>query len=178
LRSGRAALYLCHCLVIGGSSGHADEEVILVFNQEDEHVLAEAILGWSHVVGGMRKDARLEDCGEIGRRHLVQVGLGSEYGKQVENVEQQLAVQGRELGDQLLVSFDGGINAEVANGRALAVHGSDCLRLVVSNWVPKAIVELQGYDGLGQLIEIASENVCSVMDGVAGPVESLAISIG
>jgi len=41
--------------VIGGSARHADEEAVLVLNQEDQNVLREPIFLGSHVVLWMRK---------------------------------------------------------------------------------------------------------------------------
>ena len=52
--------------------------MILILNQEDQNILAQAILPWRHIMVWMRNDAWLEDSGEICRGHSVFVGFGRE----------------------------------------------------------------------------------------------------
>jgi len=44
---------------------HADQEVILMFNQKFQYLLREDMISRSHSVYGMGEDAWLEDEGEI-----------------------------------------------------------------------------------------------------------------
>jgi hypothetical protein len=52
----------------------------------------------------MREHAGLEDGRQVLRRHAVLVRLGRKHGQEVKDVQQQLAVQRRQLRDELLVS--------------------------------------------------------------------------
>lgn len=50
--------------------------------------------------------------------------------------------------------------------------------LVHSQGLPEAFVEVERDDGFGELVEIAAQDICGIVYGVAGPVETLAIAIG
>lgn len=62
----------------------------------------------------------------------------------------------------------------------------DRLRFVVSGtlsriWsqrISKTLVEVKRNDGLGQLVQVTAEYVCSIVDCVAGPIQPFAISVG
>jgi len=68
----------------------------LIVDEKDEHILAEAVLGWRHVVLRMAQDARLEDSSQVWSRHLIQIGFTSEDSQQIEDVQEQLSVQRRQ----------------------------------------------------------------------------------
>jgi hypothetical protein len=55
------------------SSGHTNKEAVLVLDQEDEHILGEAIFLRCHVVLRVREQSRLEDSCQIRGGHLVQI---------------------------------------------------------------------------------------------------------
>jgi hypothetical protein len=57
----------------------------------------------------------------------------------------------------------------------LSFSASDKIR---SQWGSESLVEIEGHDGFRQLIEVSSQDVGSVVDSVASPIEALAISIG
>jgi hypothetical protein len=61
----------------------------------------------------MREHAGLEDGRQVLRRHAVLVRLGRKHGQEVKDVQQQLAVQRRQLRDELLVSYNGGVHVKV-----------------------------------------------------------------
>lgn len=67
----------------------------MVLNQKDKHVLAELVVLGGHVVGRVREHSGLEDGGQVGGGHAVEVGLGGKDGQEVEDVEQQLSVERR-----------------------------------------------------------------------------------
>jgi hypothetical protein len=157
---------------------HADQERVLVLDEENQDILAEAVLGRGHVVLGMRQETGLEDGSKIGSCHLVEVRLAGKDCKEIENVEEQLAIQGRQLGDEALVDADSLDGVEVADVGGLHVHRADGLGLVVLKRVAEAFVELEWDDGLGQLVEVSTQDVGGVVDRVATPVETLAVAIG
>jgi hypothetical protein len=75
-------------LLIRGRTIHADKEMILVFDQENQHVLAQLVLVWRHIVLWVGEQAGLEDGRKIGRVHSVLVGFGRENCQQIKDVEQ------------------------------------------------------------------------------------------
>jgi hypothetical protein len=81
--------------VICGSSGHTDEEAVLVLDQEDEHILGEAVFLWCHVVLRVREQSRLEDSRQVRCGHLVQIRLAGKHCEEVQNIQQQLAIKWR-----------------------------------------------------------------------------------
>ena len=52
------------------------------------------------------------------------------------------------------------------------------LSLMVAQRLSERIIVLQGDDGLGELVEVPSENIGSVVDGVASPVQTLSPARG
>ena len=64
---------------------------------------------------GMREETGLEDGSKIGSGHFVQIGFGRKDGKEIENVQKQLTVERRQLGDEVLVDTDGLDGVEVAD---------------------------------------------------------------
>jgi hypothetical protein len=62
-----------HGLRIHSGALHANEEVILVLNEEDEHVLTETVFRNRHIVLWVGQHSRLEDGGKICSGHLVEV---------------------------------------------------------------------------------------------------------
>jgi len=59
----------------------------------------------------------------------------------------------------------------------LHVHGANGLGLVVLKRVAEAFVELERDDGFGQLVEVSAQDVGGIVDGIATPVEPLAVAI-
>lgn len=157
---------------------HTNQEGVLVLDKEDQDILAESIFWRSHVVLGMREETGLEDGSKIGSGHFVQIGFGRKDGKEIENVQKQLTVERRQLGDEVLVDTDGLDGVEVADIGGLHIHGTDSLGLVILKRVTEAFVELERDDGFGQLVEVPAQNVGSVVDRVATPVETLSIAVG
>jgi hypothetical protein len=92
-----AALHLLNRLLVCRRALHPDQEVVLVVNQKNQHVLAQPVLGRRHVVVRVGEDAGLEDCGKIRGGHFVEVRLGGEDGEEIENVQQKLPIQGWHL---------------------------------------------------------------------------------
>jgi hypothetical protein len=76
-----------------------------------------------------------------------------------------------------LVDPNSSILIEVTNGRALCIHYANGLRLVVLQGVAEAFVEFQGNDRLGKLIEVPSQNVGGIVNGVPCPVQTFAVTI-
>ena len=85
-------LNLLHLLLICAGAAHAHQEMILIFNEENQHVLTQLVLCWCHVMLGVGQHAGLKYGRKVGRRHAILVGLGREYGEEVEDVEKQLLV--------------------------------------------------------------------------------------
>ncbi len=67
---------------------------------------------------------------------------------------------------------------EVAHTRTLSFEFANSLCLVISQRVSKAVVKVEGYYWFWKLVEISPKNVGRIVYGVAGPVESFAISVG
>lgn len=55
---------------------------------------------------------------------------------------------------------------------------SESLFLEMAERVPKSVVEVQRYNGLGELVKISTEDVGCVMNSVSGPVQTFAITVG
>lgn len=55
---------------------------------------------------------------------------------------------------------------------------TDSLGLMIPEGISEPLVELQRDNRLGQLIEVSSEDVGSIMHSVACPVQAFAISVG
>jgi hypothetical protein len=130
-----------HCLFISCRTPHPDQEMVLIFNQENQNILTETIFTWSHIVGRMREHARLKDCGQILRGHTIFVGFGSENCKQVEDVEKKLSIQGGQLGNQLLICLN--CFADVKTIRELrSLSISNSLHGVTFERLSKPVVEV------------------------------------
>lgn len=54
---------------------------------------------------------------------------------------------------------------------------SDSLRLMMPQWIAESVVEIEGDNGLWELVEIASQDVGSIMDSIASPIETLTIAL-
>jgi hypothetical protein len=171
-------LYLLDGLVICGGAGHTDEEAVLVLDQEDEHVLRESVFLRCHVVLWVRKQSRLEDGGQVRCSHLVQIRFAGKHRKQVQDIQQQLAVKWREFCNQRLEDPNSSIRLEVAYRRALCIHRTNGLRLVVLQGIAEALVKFQRNNRFGKLVEISSQNVGRVVHGISSPVEPFAVPIG
>jgi hypothetical protein len=141
--------------------------VILVFDEEDDDALVEPILLWGHGVVGVRQHAGLEDGGQILRRHAVLIRLGRKYGEQVEEVQQQLAVQGRQLGYELLVPDDGGVHVKVLDELGPLFVGPRLGR--PAQWFPELLIEIQRHNWLREVVEVTAQDVGGIMDRVTIP---------
>ena len=64
---------MLHGTFVDGSALHANQEVILVINEEYEDVLAQSVFLRCHIVLRMRQYAGLEDGSKIVRCHLVDI---------------------------------------------------------------------------------------------------------
>jgi hypothetical protein len=60
---------------------HADEEVVLVLDQEDDDGLVEAVFLGSHGMGWVGEHARLENGSQVLRVHPILVRFGGKHGK-------------------------------------------------------------------------------------------------
>jgi hypothetical protein len=89
--------------------------MVLIFDEEDDHTLIQSVLFRGHGMVGMGQHARLEDGRQILRCHTVLIRLGRKHGEEIEDVQQQLSVQRRQLRDQLLVSRNGSVHVEILN---------------------------------------------------------------
>ena len=163
-------------LFIGSSTVHTEQEVVLVFDKEDQNILTQFVFIGRHVMLGVGEHPRLEDGGQIRRSHAVLLGFGSKDSQEIEDVEQQLLVQRRQFPDQLLIGGNGfGMVEEfrlVCRRRALD------LALVGAQGLAELLVEVQGHDRLGQLVEITTEDIGGIMHGVAGPIEAFSVTFG
>lgn len=163
-------------LFIGSGTIHAEQKVVLVLDEENENILTQLVLIGRHVMLGMGEHSRLEDGGQIGRSHAVLIGFGGKDGQKIEDVEQQLLVQRRQFPDQLLIGGNGfGVVEKfclVCRRRALD------LALVRAQGLAELLIEVQGHDRLGQLVEITTEDVGGIMHGVAGPIEAFSVTFG
>jgi hypothetical protein len=121
---------------------HADQEVVLVLNEEDEDVLTETVFVGFHIVLRVGDDSGLEDRGEILGGHLIQIGLCGEDGKKIEDVEEQLTVEWWELSDKFLIALDCGIQVKSASRWTLSFHLAHSLRLVSAEGLAKLIVKV------------------------------------
>lgn len=88
-----------------------------------------------------------------------------------------MAVEGGQLGDELLITFDGGVHFEIAHGWTLAFHLTNSLGLVSAEGYSELVVEVERNDGLRKLVEVPAEDVCGIMDRVATPIQALTIAL-
>jgi hypothetical protein len=109
----RANFHLASRRLVCGCALHADKEVVLVFDQEYQNALIQLILFRCHCVVGVGKNAGLKNGGKVMRVHPVQVRLGGEDGEKVEDVEEQLSVERRQLRDEFLVFCDSCLFVEI-----------------------------------------------------------------
>jgi hypothetical protein len=125
----------------------------------------------------MAQNTRLEDGRQICRGHLVQIGFAREDGQQVQNVQQELAIEWRQLSHELLVHCNRCLLIEMAHARTLRFYLTHGLRLVVPQWISKALVEAQRDYRFWQLIKVPPENIRRIVHCETSPVEAFAISI-
>jgi hypothetical protein len=52
------------------------------------------------------------------------------------------------------------------------------LFLVNAKGLAEALVEFQGNDGFGQLVQVSTEDVGGIMNGVSGPIQALSVTFG
>ena len=156
---------------------HADEEMVLVLDQEYDDALIEAVLFRGHGVARVGEHAGLEDGGKVLWVHPVLVGLGGEDSEEVEDIEQELPIQGWKFGDELLVLFDSALHVEVVDelGPLALARGLGGRAL---QRCPKLFIQVYGHDGLGEVVEIAAKDVGGIVDGVSGPIEAFAVLVG
>lgn len=68
------------------------------------------------------------------------------------------------------------MRVEVSRCGLLAIDLANGLRLVISEGLSEALVEIERYNWLWQLVEISAENIGSVVNSVSCPVESFTIA--
>lgn len=155
-------------LLISSSAIHAKQEVVLVFDEEDQDILAQLVLIGRHVMLGVGEHARLEYGGEVGGGHAILVGFGGKDGQEIENIKQQLLVERGQVANQLLVGGDG-FGMVVGFGLG---SGDDTLGLglIDAQGLAKLLVNIQGHDWFGQLVQIAPKDVGGIVDRIAGPI--------
>lgn len=49
---------------------------------------------------------------------------------------------------------------------------------MAAEWLAKVVVEVEGYDGFRELIEVTAQDVCGIVDGKASPVKTLTVAFG
>lgn len=150
--------------------------MVLVFDEKDNDTLVEPVLLGCHGVGRMRQHARLEDSSQILRVHAVNVGFGGEDCEQVQDIKHQLAIERRQLGNQLLVSDNGGIHIEIfdelgAIGVASGLSSGSFQRF------SKFLIQFKGNDRLRKVVEVATEDVGGIVDRVPIPHQPFAVPI-
>jgi len=59
----------------------------------------------------------------------------------------------------------------------LRLHGTHGLLLVIPNWASEALVKLKRDDWLRELVEVTTKDIGRIMNSVAGPIESLSVSV-
>lgn len=163
-------------LFVSGGAVHAEEEVVLVLDEKDQDILAQFVLVGRHVMLGMGEHSGLEYGGQVGGGHAVLVGLGGEYGQEIQDIQEQLLVQGRQVPNQLLIGGNGlGVVVDFGLG-----GGDDALGLALidAQWLAKLFVKIQGHDRFRQLVQIATEDVGGIVHGVTGPVQTFPVAFG
>jgi hypothetical protein len=85
--------------LIYSSAFHTDQEMVLVVNEKYQYILAQTIVLRRHVMLWMWQDSRLKNGSQIVSRHLVDISLGSKDCEQIQNIQEELAVEGREALD-------------------------------------------------------------------------------
>ena len=143
---------------------HAQEEVVLVVDQEDQDVLGQLVCARSHLVARVRDQAGLEDGGKVFGIHPVQLRFGGKDGQQVQDVEQELAVERGQLGDEPLVDLDG--------------IGSEEFFRLHRQRISESVVEVERNDRFRQLVEVPSQNIRRIMHRVTGPIQTLPVLFG
>ena len=121
---------MLHGALVDSCALHTNQEVILVINEKDENILTQAVVLRGHVVLRMGQEPWLENGSKIRSRHLIDIGLGGEDGKQVQDVQEQLSVQRWQSLDLVLIYANGGIWVEASHRGLLSFTGSDSFGLV------------------------------------------------
>lgn len=164
-------------LLIGSGSLHADQEVILIFDEENDDTLIQSVFFRCHGMVGMRQHSRLEDRSQVLGRHPVLVRFGSKDGQQVENVEEELAVKRRQLCDEVLVLDNGLVLVEVILELWSLGVANGLFRGALEG-LSEFFVEVQWDDGLGEVVEVSSKHIRGVVHGVSVPDQTFSISVG
>ena len=76
----------------------------------------------------------------------------------------------------MLIYAHGSVWVEPSHRRRLAFDGADCFCLMAAQGLAERVVVLQWDDGFWEVVEVATKDVGSIVDGVACPVEAFAIS--
>lgn len=160
-----------HGILVGLSASHSNQEIILVLNQENKDVLGKAIFSWCHVMLWVRQHARLEDSSQIAASHAILIGLGCKYCKKIENIQQQLSIEWRELSDKALVLKNDAIHILLRPWLATVVHR------VLSKRLSKPVVKVQWDNWLGKLVQVSAKHVGGIVHRVSFPIQALSISV-
>lgn len=150
--------------------------MILILNKKNDDALVEAILLGCHSVGWMGEHAWLENGSQVLRVHAVNVGLGGEDGEQVQDIKHQLAIEWRQLSNQLLVSEDGGVHVEIFD--KLGAIGITCgLPSGSFQRFSKLLIQFERDHRLREVVEVATEDIGGIVNCVPIPHQPLAVSV-
>lgn len=162
--------------LVGRCTLHTNEEMILVFNEEDNNTLVETILLRCHGVGGMREHAWLENGGQVLRVHAINVGLGGEDGEQIQDIKHQLAIEWRHLGDQLLIPDDGSVHIKIFD-KLGAVGVASGLPSGTVQRVSKLLIQFERDYRLREVVEVATEDIGGIVNRVSIPHQPFAVPV-
>lgn len=70
----------------------------------------------------------------------------------------------------MLIGAHSGVWIETSHRRLLTFTGAYSLGLVAFERIPERVIMLQWYDGLREIVEIASQNVGGVVYSIPGPI--------
>lgn len=124
----------------------------------------------------MREDPGLKDGGEIRGGHFIHIGLCRKHGEQVEDIQQELAVERRQGLDLVLIYAHCGVRIESTNRWILPFNGANRFGLVVPQRLTEGVIMLQRNNGLGEVVKVATQDVGGIVHRVACPVEAFAVA--
>jgi hypothetical protein len=104
----------------------------------------------------MGQDTRLKNGCKIVSRHFVNVRLGSKDCQQIQNVQEQLAVEGWQSFDQMLIYPHGCIRIKSSRGWGLPFYVSYCLGLMATQRLAKRIIVPERNDWFRKVVEISA----------------------
>jgi hypothetical protein len=75
----------------------------------------------------------------------------------------------------MLVVSHGIVWVEASYGRRLTFDGTNSFRLVVAQWLAEAVIVAEWNDRLRQMVEIAAQDVGSVVNCVTRPIQAFSV---